>query len=470
MSGIEKDIRKIIKQVGEEQRLGDKRAGQLFLHTEGWKNIKSFGAKVDDSTDDTAAIQAAIDKQKEAGWYYPILLPIGTSIFSSLTLHPQTYIIGIHPTLSILKRKAGSTGIAIEDDGSAAKIKLENFTLNCNGLGTDGIKLGFNATVWNYMAWLKGIRIMNHTGGIGFNLKANVAELEDCWAELGLKGFCLEGNDIRMSRCSAQGQAGSGAYEICLNDIDRLECDGLHIETAITDKPIQIIGSNQCMLNNVTVSIATETTIIDVIEFLTSGNRNKITNLKIDTSKANADFTNAINDSVNSITIDKNYCYLEGTSFHYLNEYSQGFQNERARAYLSASQSNITNITWTKINFNAETYDLMGRFDVANYKFTAPVKRYYRIHGQVTIDKTDLVADVSYWVRIYVNGVGKTIFLSPSPVGGNTHHHAIRFNETLLVDKNEDLEIYFYHSAGADTIDILGGEDYTFVTFESVYP
>lgn len=286
-------------------------------------DIRAYGAKCDGETDDTTAIQAAIDATTYgAGWYVPVFIPIGTTIFSSLTLHAQTRILGAHPTLSVLKRKSGSTGVAMEDGGNAGKIQLENFTINCNSQGTDGIKLGFNTYKWNYMAWCKSVRVMNHTGGIGFNIKTNVAELVDCWAESGLKGFYITAECCRLFRCVSEGHSGTGAYEFCFYDADFVEAYSLHVETTITDKPIQIDTCNMCFLNNIYVGVGASTTITDIIEFLTSGDYNGIRDLKINISQSGADFTNAIKDNVNLVTIAKGDCYSSG-SFYYLDRYIQ---------------------------------------------------------------------------------------------------------------------------------------------------
>jgi Pectate lyase superfamily protein/SMP-30/Gluconolactonase/LRE-like region len=58
-----------------------------------WVNLKSLGAKGDGQTDDTAAIQKAIDE-------HPVLyIPSGNYIISdTITLRPDTVLIGLHPS------------------------------------------------------------------------------------------------------------------------------------------------------------------------------------------------------------------------------------------------------------------------------------------------------------------------------------------------------------------------------------
>jgi sugar lactone lactonase YvrE len=58
-----------------------------------WGNLKSLGAKGDEKTDDTAAIQQAIDKHQA------IYIPSGHYIISNtLKLRPDTVLIGLHPS------------------------------------------------------------------------------------------------------------------------------------------------------------------------------------------------------------------------------------------------------------------------------------------------------------------------------------------------------------------------------------
>jgi len=62
---------------------------------EDWVNVHSLGVAGDDKTDDTAAIQKAIDGHRV------LYFPIGNYIVSdTLALKPDTVLIGLHPTLT----------------------------------------------------------------------------------------------------------------------------------------------------------------------------------------------------------------------------------------------------------------------------------------------------------------------------------------------------------------------------------
>ncbi len=62
-----------------------------------WTNVKTLGVKGDGETDDTAALQAAIDSHRV------LYLPIGFyKITDTLRLKPDTQLIGLHPALTQL--------------------------------------------------------------------------------------------------------------------------------------------------------------------------------------------------------------------------------------------------------------------------------------------------------------------------------------------------------------------------------
>ncbi len=70
-------------------------------------NVKDYGAKGDGSTDDTTAIQNAVNAATNAVVYFPA----GTYIISStITIGSNATIVGINKTKSIIKRSATMTG------------------------------------------------------------------------------------------------------------------------------------------------------------------------------------------------------------------------------------------------------------------------------------------------------------------------------------------------------------------------
>ncbi|HLY29663.1 MAG TPA: glycosyl hydrolase family 28-related protein [Ktedonobacterales bacterium] len=86
-------------------------------------NVKSFGAQGDGSTDDTAAIQAAITAATLAGggtvWF-----PAGTYITQTLTLGSYVHLRGDGISASVLQLKSGTNGDLL--NGGAANVALIN--------------------------------------------------------------------------------------------------------------------------------------------------------------------------------------------------------------------------------------------------------------------------------------------------------------------------------------------------------
>ncbi|HKX33140.1 MAG TPA: glycosyl hydrolase family 28-related protein [Blastocatellia bacterium] len=123
-----------------------------------YRNIVSFGAKGDGTTDNSAALQKAID----AG--YAVLVPEGTFNFSStLTLKKDSSILGVGKR-SVLRYTG--TGAAMREpigsyQGGYDNLKLMNFTLTTNSASQSGIEL-----TNNYQVTLSGLFIDG--AGVGF--------------------------------------------------------------------------------------------------------------------------------------------------------------------------------------------------------------------------------------------------------------------------------------------------------------
>jgi len=63
--------------------------------------------------------------------------------------------------------------------------------------------------------------------------------------------------------------------------------------------------------------------------------------------------------------------------------------------YPSASSTNLTSSTWTKIVFNTEVFDTNNNFDsTTNYRFTPTVAGYYQINLQVYCSSS---GNNAYW-------------------------------------------------------------------------
>jgi hypothetical protein len=106
-------------------------------------NVRSFGAVGDGVTDDTAAIQRAIDARLG-----PVYFPAGTYLFSStLTLYTSSALLGAGKQLTILEYTGDATAItSVTPTERTFAWRLEDFRLNNAGSGTVGIALGSVST------------------------------------------------------------------------------------------------------------------------------------------------------------------------------------------------------------------------------------------------------------------------------------------------------------------------------------
>lgn len=107
-------------------------------------NPMDFGVKADGSTDDTTALQAAIDACDDGA---VLLLPAGTIIFDQITIDNGISLVGLGRRATILKTTCTSgTAIDIKNgDTNNLKRTLSGFYLQGNG-GTEACDLGISFT------------------------------------------------------------------------------------------------------------------------------------------------------------------------------------------------------------------------------------------------------------------------------------------------------------------------------------
>jgi hypothetical protein len=128
-----------------------------------YKNIISFGAKNDGTTDNTMALQSAIN----AG--FAVMVPEGIFNFSgTLTLKKDSIIVGVGKK-SIL-RYTGAGAAMREPVGSYSggydNLKLMNFTLTTNSASLSGIELTNNYQVTINGVFIDGATVGFRTAGI----------------------------------------------------------------------------------------------------------------------------------------------------------------------------------------------------------------------------------------------------------------------------------------------------------------
>jgi len=110
-----------------------------------WVNVRTLGAKGDNMTDDTAAIQAAIDKHRV------VYLPSGFyKVTDTLTLKPDTVLVGLNPAITQLRLADSTPAYAGVGAPKAlvASARGGNAIVSGLGLFTGGINPRATALLW----------------------------------------------------------------------------------------------------------------------------------------------------------------------------------------------------------------------------------------------------------------------------------------------------------------------------------
>lgn len=97
------------------------------IQVQGGVSIKQYGAVGDGVTDDTAAIQAALDANSGA-----VYIPPGTYLVSQINVPSNTYLYGSGPA-SILKQKTSPQFTYCVNVFQKTKVRLSNFQIDGNG-------------------------------------------------------------------------------------------------------------------------------------------------------------------------------------------------------------------------------------------------------------------------------------------------------------------------------------------------
>lgn len=132
----------------------------------------------------------------------------------------------------------------------------------------------------------------------------------------------------------------------------------------------------------------------------------------------------------------------------------------KCRAYLNTAQNNIPNATWTKVNLDTTAYDPGSNFDTTNHKYVVPVAGYYVIVGQIYFTTASVVADKKYYAGLRKNGATIAYNISHSAVADSFACNVIDITHCAASDY---IELYVYHGAGVDTIDLGTGDVVTYM-------
>ena len=131
-----------------------------------WANVRALGAKGDNLTDDTAALQRAIDSHRVL--YFPAGFYVVTE---TLRLRPDTVLIGLHPNLTQIvlpDRTPGYQGVGAPKALVQSGAKGDNIVSGL-GLNTGGINPRATALLWTAGADSM-VNDVKFQGGHGTNL------------------------------------------------------------------------------------------------------------------------------------------------------------------------------------------------------------------------------------------------------------------------------------------------------------
>ena len=134
-------------------------------------------------------------------------------------------------------------------------------------------------------------------------------------------------------------------------------------------------------------------------------------------------------------------------------------QIPKCRVYLGTDQLNIPDSTWTKVNFDTETFDIGGNFDaVTNHVFTVPIDGLYSIESMIRwVNGT---ADSRIMIRISKNAVALTV--KEERLNSLTYQSMAISDKRKFV-KTDTIQIQVLQTTGAATIDIYGSITTTFL-------
>ena len=142
------------------------------------------------------------------------------------------------------------------------------------------------------------------------------------------------------------------------------------------------------------------------------------------------------------------------------------FKNYRARAYRATSnQTAIPDSTYTKIQFNGESFDPNANFDSTTaYGYTAPKAGYYRISAQAEL--SPVAADKVVLLRIFVNSSFKAYAEKYQAV--NTSWIQLQVSDEIYLAAGDVVYAYVWHNAGSATPAVTYGEWATFMVVSFV--
>ena len=222
------------------------------------------------------------------------------------------------------------------------------------------------------------------------------------------------------------------------------EAKGRHIANNVSDNDLLVYNSSQdCWIR------ATAATIADLLEG--DIDHGTLTGKSDDDHTQYVLHTEVDDTPVNGATeapISSNWAFDHVNDIH----------GSKARAYRSGTQT-VSDSTWTKVQLNAESYDVSAEFDsTTNYRFVADATGYYLVTGNVYFGTA---VDTKYYsVGLRKQGAEYSVCGFTAGAADAEIRHV---SDVIPLAAAEYVELWCYHRHGGD-LAIQGGETLTYMT------
>jgi hypothetical protein len=125
-------------------------------------------------------------------------------------------------------------------------------------------------------------------------------------------------------------------------------------------------------------------------------------------------------------------------------------------AYMTTGQT-LTAATYTKLAFNATTFDTASAFNTSTYRFTAPVAGIYQVNTRGGLASTT----GSFYPTIYKNGA---VYMYGVPsVNVSSVDNASSFGTLISLTINDYVEIYAYTNSTQTSTSASNATDFSMV-------
>jgi hypothetical protein len=248
-----------------------------------------FGAKGDGTTDDTIAIQKALDAAGDMlpypnGGGGTVHLPAarGAYLFTNLKIPAYVTLQGESMSHTILQRMAGATGIAIREktiaernSAGASGLWVRDLCIDGQGTTGDGLNLGNqDGGSLNYLAGVSNVMTRNFVG-TGMDLVCNAVQCQYLWSNLNTVGIRTGGG--------GSGYAGIWAEANTQTDLD-LGGGGdsyHHVQVETNGEQAILLRNNQMALFGVYIGLGAADTHNGLVTYLAGATRNTIWHLYV---------------------------------------------------------------------------------------------------------------------------------------------------------------------------------------------